>query len=405
MKPPESDLERNLEAQLKVMQHYFPPRDPSRAAQGRAAFLAEAAAVAHSAHIPTPPVTRQRKTGRWWQNLGFSPALAAILVVVSVLVIFSGAVAAAAQGSLPGQPLYPLKTWGETALLSLARSPQERIQMEMRSASRRLQELSVANRVDPRWDEPLLSQYERCVDDALQSAANLDDAQLPGALAELQRGLEEHSVLAATTPQRIMERVQEQVRLRLQLVKSGLVDPQSYRQMLQQRQRGLPPGEAAPQVTPSPGSAAGGSAPTEVTQPTTPVGETPFPNATTSSVIPGSSTPSGNGLMAGRTSTPAAGGYGPGYGQTVSPSQHAGGNGAQNNNSPDEGKGKEHQNGASGGSDSGGGSGSGGNDGGGSDSGGSSGSGGNDGGGSDSGGGDGGGGNSGGGSGGSGGGG
>jgi len=100
-----------------------------------AAFLAQAQRVT--------PASRARPTPRpWWQRLadslrvpaaGFprlaTTAITTLLAIAALMLtsaFFLGANAAAAQGVLPGQPLYPIKRLGEEMVLRLPQSDENR---------------------------------------------------------------------------------------------------------------------------------------------------------------------------------------------------------------------------------------------------------------------------------------
>jgi hypothetical protein len=172
---PDQPIEPQLAALLNTLR-LVPPRDPRLASHGRAAFLAAAA---------------QRKSSvasaggaRWF--LGARRAFAAVLrpawalvIILATIVLGSATVVFAAQGSLPDEPLYPVKVWSEDARLSLANDSDVRLNLLIEFANRRKAELDA---LQAQQMQPSPRFYERFGD-------QVDEAlSLGGADADLQDG-------------------------------------------------------------------------------------------------------------------------------------------------------------------------------------------------------------------------
>jgi hypothetical protein len=181
--PPEEEFAETL-AQMRALDG-VPPRDPERVADGRQAFLNEARDL-------EPAVSSQGKIRHMgWTNIfkkERSPMfrLARILLITAIALGASGATAYAAQESLPNQALYPVKTWIEDVRLGLASSPQTDFDLLMGFVDERIDEieglidagLPVKNEVQTR----LQAQWQQ----ALQIAAEMDDAELLKAMEQVQ---------------------------------------------------------------------------------------------------------------------------------------------------------------------------------------------------------------------------
>ena len=134
-----------------------PPRNPQRAARGRARFLAESAQP-----VSANPFLRLMNQIHVFRKERFS--MNTILALALVLAaLFGGAAGTvyAAQDDLPTEALYPVKTLTEDARLALASDPQARLTLLADLAQTRTQEmvqLAEAGIVPP---EATLSQIGR----------------------------------------------------------------------------------------------------------------------------------------------------------------------------------------------------------------------------------------------------
>lgn len=124
-------------------------RSEDAEARGRAAFLEEARALREASFIGADaPAGRRRGRGRTWQMplLAWTNALGRPLIVAFALaILLLGGVAAtanAAQGAIPGNTLYPVKTGLERAQLALTRDQAAEARLHLSFAERRLTELS-----------------------------------------------------------------------------------------------------------------------------------------------------------------------------------------------------------------------------------------------------------------------
>jgi hypothetical protein len=130
--------------------------------------------------------------GRLWQNLfqARRPAFQWIVAgLLAVVVIGAGATSVAAESALPGETLYPVKRWMESAQVALTLNSTEAASLRLRFAARRLNEAAVLAQADQAEaaGEALadygleLAQAQRHWGSA---ASNADAAALRAALAE-----------------------------------------------------------------------------------------------------------------------------------------------------------------------------------------------------------------------------
>jgi hypothetical protein len=147
----EQPLDPRLKEMLDLLRE-TPPRDPEAEARGRAIYLAEVDQLFSEPTRPiasrlNTPVPATRRRG-WRFNLAsLQPRLAfttlmAALAIVLLLFGGAGATAYAAQGALPGDALYNLKTSLEATQVRLSRDAARQAQLHLDFAQRRLDEIA-----------------------------------------------------------------------------------------------------------------------------------------------------------------------------------------------------------------------------------------------------------------------
>lgn len=358
MDPSEYKFDDHLEELFEKMRTVS-PLDPQAVAEERAKFLAQGeqlrAAGAHS--------SGSKQLG-WFGSLALAfrrnkpfPVWSALIAaVITMVVIFGGAGATvyAAQGSLPDQVLYPVKTWSEDAHLVLVGSVQEQLNLTLDYTDRRVSEIAELQEMGKPLDNQVEQRYANELQAALQIAAGMDDAPMAQALVQIR----ERAQIQAQIMQRVMRaesgqgnpvlvrlqaRIQEQVRL----AAYGESDPQGFRLQIHERFQGrqgigwytatpTPTGTLTPTDTPLPtgnsygpgpgfGQASGtpgqygpgGPTPSQTPKPTDGYGPGPGtgkPSATSDGYGPGPKAGTAT-----KTPTPQGDGEGPGPNPTQTP--------------------------------------------------------------------------------------
>jgi hypothetical protein len=122
------------------------PIDPDRAKEIRKNYLVQAESLRKEmASQDTVVITKQDNNRS--KKAGIRPLqplfkiLAGVLLAVIFLVVGSASVYAA-QNSLPGEPLYAVKTLVEDIQLSLVTSPQTRLELTLNYSNRRMDEIT-----------------------------------------------------------------------------------------------------------------------------------------------------------------------------------------------------------------------------------------------------------------------
>lgn len=173
-------------------------------------------------------------------------ALTAALIALFILV-GSSLTVYAAQDSLPGDILYPVKSWSEDIRLSLTSSPQARLSLTLDYTDRRMGEITRLLAAGRSLPEHTSAQFQAELESALQLAAQMDDAQMNYALGQIKQlaknqGMDMQELLSHLPDEaepaiiRLQQRLIEQV----ELTSIGESDPQSYRSEIHKRQNQQP---------------------------------------------------------------------------------------------------------------------------------------------------------------------
>jgi hypothetical protein len=225
----------------------FPPRHPQVAARGRENFLKQAAVfrqavsgeadLRHNRGISTIfPLFQRKERFPMFKTL--------IAVVLSVMVLFAvpGVTVAAAQGSLPDQALYPLKTWSEDAYLSITESSQTRVQVLLDFSDRRVVEMTRLLAAGHFIPETVQTRLQNELDMLLELAAGMDDVQAQKQLmiivqrAETQ--LQTMTMLLSGAPDTaapLLSRAHARLQQQVQLAAMGESDMPGFRMQVRQR--------------------------------------------------------------------------------------------------------------------------------------------------------------------------
>ncbi|MDW7755958.1 MAG: DUF5667 domain-containing protein, partial [Brevefilum sp.] len=201
---PQEPLDPRLISMLNLLRD-TPERDPDIVAQNKSQFLSELAYLPLPSEQPSAvkqflvglgllPEYQQNKENNKMKShtLRLAVTILAILVLV-VIVLFGGSTATvlAAQNSIPGDTLYPIKTTMERTRLSLTRSTEGRIELQMEFAEQRLDEIKSLI-LDGRFQN-------------IKPATMAFEAHIMNALNELNALAEQDPVLAASLMARITD--------------------------------------------------------------------------------------------------------------------------------------------------------------------------------------------------------
>lgn len=225
---PEEELDLQIRLYLDALR-LAPPRDPRRAAQTRARFIAQAVSI--------QPAPRHRG----WTFILFgrersmAQILVALLVVLASLGGFTGTLYAA-QDDLPGQALYPLKTWSEDIQVALTADPTRQVERLMDLAQRRVEEIVALTQAGQTPPEDVLQRMEQHIYRAMERAASQGDEQMLRTLARVQERLRAMQQTLSEAPQTpVRERVWTRLEAWRRLAGTGEADPAQFRQQVRER--------------------------------------------------------------------------------------------------------------------------------------------------------------------------
>jgi len=225
-------------------------RDPNAAIRGRARFLAQASAM-RPRTAPARRVLPVRRVA--WQF-----ALASLLVLV---LLFGGGAGAAlaAQQTIPGETLYPVKLLSEDIRLGLTSSPQSEIDLLMEFVGIRVGEINRLAELQEVIPVSTTERLESHVELALQAAAGLGDDEIEAALTRIRTHLEAQTQTMAQvggTAGETMAQVRTMFQAQIRLLDEGIGDPQTFRNQVHAGRGG---GDGQPETSdpPAPGEGQG----------------------------------------------------------------------------------------------------------------------------------------------------
>ncbi|MGB9776649.1 MAG: DUF5667 domain-containing protein [Anaerolineae bacterium] len=284
---PQEELDPQVARYLDALQS-VPPRDPRRAARTRARFIAQA--------VSARPAPRHKG----WTLILFGKERSMVQILVSLLLVvaslagFTGTLYAA-QDDLPGQALYPLKTWSEDVRVALTADPARQVERLMDMTQRRVEEavaLTQAGQVPP---ETVFQRMEQHLYRAMERAAAQGDEQMARTLARVEARLRAMQQMLSDAPQTpVRERMWTQLEAWRRLAEVGEIAPAQFRQQIRERVRQNIPASPEPSGPRSPLGTPG-------------AGPGPMPTAT-----PGAGPGPGHGPGPMATATPGSGGGGRG---------------------------------------------------------------------------------------------
>jgi hypothetical protein len=224
------------------------PLDPASIAQERAKFLVQVEHLRTDLPLVINNETEKQsnREDRIYlrkQRMPLFRALIAVLVVV-ILLAGSSATVFAAQNSLPGEPLYAIKSLSEDVRFAVALNPQTKLDLTLTYTNRRAEEISSLVANGEELPAQTSNRYQLELEQALDLAAQMNDQQMQAALIQIRNGAEKQGMtmqeLLAKLPEqaspailRLQERLQEQVILS----SFGESDPQAFRNEIRERQK------------------------------------------------------------------------------------------------------------------------------------------------------------------------
>lgn len=237
----ENNLDEYGKRALAPLRH-APPIDPSVLSDEKAKFLLHAENLRKNI-IPTRLRPTERKPDTRWVRLS-TPIFKTFVISIFVLLLVAGSsfTVYAAQSSLPGEPLYSVKSLSEDIRLILTFSTKDKLDLTLDFTNRRMGEISNLVEAGKSLPEGTSDRYQHELEDALQLATQMDDQQMFIALGQIKKLAEDQGItieeLLISLPNQtspaiihLKERLQEQV----QLSTIGEKNPQEFRLEIRER--------------------------------------------------------------------------------------------------------------------------------------------------------------------------
>ena len=222
---PEEPRDPKVEQLLQSLQP-VPERSSKAAADGRARFLSQAAAqpARKLAAVPVSAGAKQRHNG-WFdkifrKELPKMGVLTTIMLIVALVFGGSGAAYAAAQQTLPDQPLYGLKVAGEDLQIQLTAKEQNRLELALKFSQRRIDEMEKMINTGKEIPANVQSRWQQQVQQALQLANNMpEEGSRTRAMLQVHEQLQTQARLLDQTGDGLqMEQTREMIQQRLRQV-------------------------------------------------------------------------------------------------------------------------------------------------------------------------------------------
>ncbi|MCJ7715778.1 MAG: DUF5667 domain-containing protein [Anaerolineales bacterium] len=241
-----NEINPKLKKQLQSLQD-IPSRGLQQSHIGKEKFLSQAK------DIQTRPAPKQiRKTrGAVPLRRSWVPRLAGILAVLLIALFSVGGTVYAAQGSLPDDFLYPVKTLTEDIQVSLESDPQDRLDLYTLFASRRLQEIQAQIEAGEEVSEKAMALLDKHTNKMLEEAAQVGEKGLQNALRQIEENLQKQNQMMEKLQKQTpgsgapgLINAQEKLRERLELVENGIDEPQGFQETMKERKEKTdPPGQ------------------------------------------------------------------------------------------------------------------------------------------------------------------
>lgn len=251
----EPRMDKELAAKFGLLQD-APKRSKQRSEAGKAAFMLQAQEYARQA-VTNPQPERHKGWFIKIQNLFSHPrkekspmasAVTTIILIASIILGGGGVTTVAAQSSQPDQPLYGVKILSEDVRLQLTADPQEKLELALEFANRRIEEMQLMTQSGSDIPTSVQARYQEQLEIAMQLAAGMPNEQAVQAMEQIRtrlqtqnQALQQVEVNGSNTALMILQQTRQMIQDRLSWVEEGLTNPdllqERLRQMLQDRDR------------------------------------------------------------------------------------------------------------------------------------------------------------------------
>ncbi len=166
-----NNWENEIKQQLNKLDA-IPERNPLKVQSAKKNFISEARQIAGEASVSIP------KNSRWNQLLIKKETISMKLITIATilsLLLGGGITAVAAQDSLPGDILYPVKTFVEDIELGIATNPETEFAIALKHANYRFDEINTLVGEGKIVTEAQLFEWQHAFQRALQQGVETED--------------------------------------------------------------------------------------------------------------------------------------------------------------------------------------------------------------------------------------
>ena len=228
------EINPKLKKMLESLQD-VPIRDLQASHTGREDYMAQVKSL-------NPRRSASRKSARQGKPLGrraWVTRFAAITAVIVVALSSLGGTIYAAQAAQPDDLLYGVKTLTEEIQVTLESDPEEKLDLYISFANRRLQEIQAQMAAGEEVSDKALALLEKHTQKALEQTAKMESQGMEKALRQIENNLQkqiqimtEHGKEHPQGGPPGLLKAQEKVQERLELVESGIKDPNIFREKM-----------------------------------------------------------------------------------------------------------------------------------------------------------------------------
>lgn len=219
-----TDLNNEIESQLKKLED-VPVRNPLKAEATRSRFISTAKNISNN------NVGLNSKQS-WWSAIflkrEISMKISIILVILSLLFGGAGVTAVAAQTSLPGELVYPVKLLIEDIQIELTNNAEDSVNFALKFANRRFVEIQQLLEDGLMPPDPVVVRWQNHLLTAAQKALESDDElvlldEIKEALLQQSQTMNQLKLGAATEPW--MNQFKYQIANQIGMIEAGITSP------------------------------------------------------------------------------------------------------------------------------------------------------------------------------------
>jgi len=237
MNPSHENIDPRVLSLLESIR-YVPDRNPQLAGQARQKFLAQARTMEPSTSKDVIMLLKEKifpsvNLGSPARRLAFKPILITLIVALMLFGSVSG-VAFAAQDSLPGQPLYPIKWITEDIRANMSGDPTEKALLETAFVQTRFMEMKAIDQEGADVPLQVIERLNLQLQNVLDTSARLDEANMVRILNRMELVLREGDEIIIPTQNLATKEMngatlQQYVEYQHRLVQEGVQNPDDFR--------------------------------------------------------------------------------------------------------------------------------------------------------------------------------